>query len=147
MPFTHKYQCTDCNEIMDSPLSHDCPNDPMKDPVKRAEFEARQAEYEKHFQAWEDWLDVHCPGHSGTASIREYPNDVAHKGKCILVAYEGGEIAYQSQLLDSPTWGEVMIEFEKSMIATDDYHHCFLEGLTPLSSSKGVTAFEFSTGS
>ena len=51
MAFTHinQVQCTDCDEIMPAGIQcdHDCPNDPMKDPVKRAEHEAWQREFDR----------------------------------------------------------------------------------------------------
>ena len=46
---------------------------------------------------------------------------------------EGGSEYIGPELVD-PTWDDLMVEAEKMIRATKDYHHCFLEGVDVASS-------------
>jgi len=154
MPFESLARCTDCHTIMHhhETSDHDCPNDPMKDPVKRAEAEEWEARFEATTKMWEDWVEENAP-HIKTAypSIDNHPDEIAFHGQCFLhLPHDGfwgeGE-AYTSRNYTNPTWGEVLIEFEKAIIQTGDYHHSFLEGLNLSKKVCSVQILEFSTGS
>lgn len=135
MPFRTLTQCCDCDQIVDNHLNHDCPNDPMKDPAKKAEHDAKDAEYERQAAAWDTWMDDHPEIEAAYPSMGHTPDEIAINGRVVLFAegdeFWGGEEGgnYSSLPMDSPTWAEVILEFEKAMFCTGDYHHSFLEGL------------------
>lgn len=82
-------------------------------------------------------------------------NEVAIKGKCVLFAkaddFWGDEASfdYYSPVLENPTWLEVAVHADAAIIATRDFHHCFLEDMskTGILNDSDVPYYEFSMGS
>ena len=133
MPFKMIYRCTDCGQDVDDIYNHDCPNP-------------------HHDKVWEDWIKENAP-HIETVcpSVPNHPDEIAFHGQCFLhLPYDefwGDGEPYTSRNYTNPTWGEVLIEFEKAIIQTGDYHHSFLEGLNLSKKVCSVPYVEFSTGS
>lgn len=154
MPFRMLTQCTDCDEIVERCDDHDCPNDPMKDPVKRAAHEAWEAEFDKNYESWEAYQDNRGETKVAYPSVREYPNEVAFEGRCIIFD-EGGDCEnYVSDVLENPTWGDLLYLFDAAIEKTKDQHHSFMEGHYQIDEvpdwievPKGVTVLRFATGS
>lgn len=80
-------------------------------------------------------------------------NQVAIRGKVILAAPyddfwgEDGK-AYQSEVVEDPTWLEVAVLADAMIRTTKDTHHSFLEGVFPTKKKiDGVKVYEFSMGS
>ena len=169
MPFTTKTFCTDCDQEVTSIHDHDCPNDPMKDPVKRAEAEAWQDAFDRNKAAWDKWEEETGALKMCYPSVNQYPHEIAHEGRCILVDdgedYDGdGEHGpFISDVLDTPTWGDVARVFDDAIERTGDTHHIFMEGLYDFTGrfgspelkalvksanvEEGVTILQFATGS
>lgn len=82
-------------------------------------------------------------------------NDVAIKGKCILIAEaeafwgNSDSVDYFSPVLENPTWLEVAVHANSAIIATRDRCHVFLEGVrkTGKLNDDGVPYYKFSMGS
>ncbi len=165
MPFRLLNQCTDCESIVDNVKNHDCPKDPMKDPVKRAAAKAWEAEFDRKTKVWDDWQEVNAPDiEYARPSVNSNPTYIAFQGKCVIFGL-GGEFwdedgeDFVTNVLNNPTWGDVLIEFEKAIHTIKDTHHRFLEGLYPVDikdwpnvvrkavSDPNVTVLRFSTGS
>ena len=95
-------------------------------------------------------------------SAYKYNNDVivdnldqiAIKGKCILTSnkdeFFGGEKSktYRSEIVENPTRLEVCYLFDRSIHATHDTHHHFLEGVEDTGKViDDIPVYEFCTGS
>lgn len=66
-------------------------------------------------------LDGDPPGRS--------PNEIAFFGACRVVAEPGRwGGAYSSEVLHSPTWGDLELQLKEQSIETADLQHAFLEG-------------------
>lgn len=115
-----------------------------------------QTEFDRHTKLWADWVEKNAPGiDHACPSVDHGPEEVAVHGDCFLhLPYDefwtaGPEgKAYTSRQLTNPTWGQVLVEFEKAIKTTGDYHHSFLEGLEFPEEPEGeVPTIEFLTGS
>lgn len=80
-------------------------------------------------------------------------DSIAFNGLCILRS-ETPEFfcseeskPYFSNVMDSPTWGQVFLESMKAQQATLDFHHCYLEGLKPVKTEDGIAILSFVLGS
>ncbi len=82
-------------------------------------------------------------------------NEVAIKGKCILIAEadafwgDKDSADYFSPVLENPTWLEVSVFANAAIIATRDFHHHFLEGVnrTGILNDDDVPFYTFAMGS
>jgi len=134
MPFRMLNQCTDCDEIVEDCHNHDCPKDPMKDPVKRAEAEAWQAEFDRKTNVWEQYQAEHGETKVAYPSVDGDPTDIAFEGRCIIFdqgdEFWGGDecLDYVSEVLENPTWGDLLYLFDAAIEVTKDQHHSFMEG-------------------
>lgn len=81
-------------------------------------------------------------------------DDVAIKGKCILVGYKdeffGGDKSrdYQSLIAENPTWLDIAVLANDMIEVTNDYHHVFLEGVSNTRKKiDDIPVYEFDMGS
>lgn len=74
-------------------------------------------------------------------------NDVAIQGTVVLIqGYDdfwgiGGGKDYKSEPITNPTWLQLAVLANASILTTGDYHHVFLEGVHEV--SPGVYQFSF----
>lgn len=54
---------------------------------------------------------------------------------------------YRSRVYKSPTWLQIATLANDMIVATDDLHHVFLEGVEVIGKSGGITECEFVMGS
>jgi len=80
-------------------------------------------------------------------------DSVAFDGKCRIFA-EGGSFSagkksrdYLSEVLISPTWGEVFLHSLKSQQKTLDFSHSYFEGFRECGEADGVKILRLSLGS
>jgi hypothetical protein len=134
MPFRMIHQCTDCDALVEDHFNHDCPNDPAKDPVKRAEAEAWQTEFDRNTKVWNDYQTEHGQTKVAYPAVDGDPTDIAFEGRCVILdegdEFWGGEGCenYVSDVLENPTWGDLLYLFDAAIEKTKDNHHSFLEG-------------------
>lgn len=153
MHFTTKTTCDDCGHEVVNMAKHrfenECPESAENRKKRAEESKAWDKNYKRGELSWEKWnvedkIDFARPDYDNT------PLQIAHKGKCVLVygngwASKGKE--YKSPVLTNPTYGTVLKHFDKAIALTDDHHHIFFEGLTKISTRKGITKLEISAGS
>jgi hypothetical protein len=78
---------------------------------------------------------------------------VAFRGKIRLVAYRdeffGGASSrdWESPVLEDPTWLDLCVQANAMILATNDRHHRFLEGIDVIGRDGEVTVAELSMGS
>lgn len=156
-----KLFCTDCNQDIESKemvgskfCEHDCPESPENIKKRADEYIVWKKKQSKLDAAWDKWADKQ-PCMRALPSVEHMPRVHAVEGKCILVDY-GDYTDYTSGIIENPTWGKVMLRFNDAMRITDDYHHCYLEGLQVttrdqwpkgLKVPRGVKVYKFSKGS
>lgn len=145
MPFKTVHFCTMCDEEV-------APNDMLKHeqvdcshlPQNVAKAEAEHAAWEKRWNeikdAWDAWQEkreeAKRPIINAIPSVDYKPRSVAYVGKCVLVDFNEDDEPVVSKVLTNPTWGTVLVEFDKAIFFTEDTHHCFLEGLQPVRRSR-----------
>jgi hypothetical protein len=132
MAFRTLNQCTDCEAIVDDWMNHDCPKDPMKDPVKKAEYEAWDAEYQRRSAIWDEYLAEHGATRVAYPSMDCDPTDLAIQGKCVFIGYGDSGLPqddFVSGILENPSWGDLLYLFDACVAVTGDTHHSFLEGM------------------
>lgn len=171
MPFKTVHFCTLCDEEVtpNNMLQHeqvDCPQLPQNVAQKEAENEAWEQRWNGIRESWDAWQEkrekARRPIIHAYPSIDHKPRERAVEGRCVLISLQdeffGGDESkpYVSRVLTNPTWGTVLVEFDKSIFVTGDSHHSFLEGLRRLPRKQlpkgvkipsGITVLEFSTGS
>ena len=96
-------------------------------------------------------------GTDGDATVDNL-DDTAFFGKCCFVhKFEErwlcddappGRHSYTSRIVTNPTWLEIAVLANEMMLATGDYHHCFLEGIEQSGIAlDGVSILRFCMGS
>lgn len=161
MAFTTEYRCTDCDQLVGTNIrDHDCPDDPMKDPVKIAAAEEWEREFERNNAAWEAFQDTLDSELVAIPSVKQYPEEIAFEGRCVVIDtgdnFWGEDECgnFVSDVLDRPTWGDMLIQFDKAINTTQDFHHSFMEGVGEVDEvpewvdvDDDVTVLKFHTGS
>lgn len=116
-------------------------------PKREKENQEWLARYDYYDRLWETWRaheEIEGLTYRAIPSIYHEPDEIAVQGECRFIAYDEGGNLWRSQLHHNPTWANVMREFEWSMEFTDDFHHCFLEGIEK---SEFQNEYYFVTGS
>lgn len=78
---------------------------------------------------------------------------IAFEGRCRIFAesceFSGGpeSCEYLSEVLDSPTWGEVFLHSLKSQAKTLDLSHSYFEGFRKVGEADGVSVLRLCLGS
>ena len=60
-------------------------------------------------------------------------NEIAFNGRCIIYEKKDEyfrENGYISNILINPTYGDLLLEADKQIEATEDFHHVFFEGFS-----------------
>ena len=81
-----------------------------------------------------------CYKEVGDGKVEDNLDDVAVEGTVVFIrhAYDG---SYRSKPITNPTWMDVCKVANESIHVTDDYHHVYLEGISPV--EDGVYAMTF----
>lgn len=80
-------------------------------------------------------------------------DNVAFEGRCRIFAEGDGFFGglnsqdYLSEILDSPTWGEVFLHSLKSQAKTLDLSHSYFEGFRKVGEADGVSVLRLCLGS
>jgi len=121
-------------------------------------------EWSRRANSISDQVDAACKRRSGpdsethvvfSAYQGEYPETeqlgkVPIKGRVRFVrAYDGWGNGrdYRSRVYKNPTWLQITTLANDMIVASGDLHHVFLEGVTVVGKSNGVTVCEFVMGS
>jgi hypothetical protein len=167
MPFVTKTFCTDCEEEVQHMSSHDCSESPENVMKREAEDKAWTEEYDKNAAAWGAYCGQNNIGNIGIPSVRGYPDQIAHEGRCIIYAVSDAEEYkdYATPILTNPTYGEIFRLFEDSILIAGDDHHIYFEGIQQIKDTRqwpeitdlviisdcdftdDITVFEYCTGS
>ena len=134
MSFTTITKCNSClREFTDSSWQeHDCR---IRQQIEDARREQR--EWDKKFEYWDEQQERLGIKRAQMGVYEVKVRDRAVEGKCVLVNRDYCEPGkpYVSRVLNNPTWATVLKRFDDSLEVTQDYHHCFLEGIEEISSS------------
>jgi hypothetical protein len=145
------------------------------DPEKFVRYKADQDEYRAASDAIEARIEAAVDGkvvmiysagpYKDNGTPIDNLDDVAVEGPVILVQasdYDEDDAQadfddepygdFESEVLESPTWLTVAVEFNKAVQRTGDYHHSFLEGVyldkkATEARGDGVKVVRFATGS
>jgi len=114
-------------------------------PKREAENKEWEDEYVNYFgdngvwQEWEKTNKLRC----AIPSIYHEPSEIAIVGEVRFVMFSYPS-PYRSLLYNNPTWGDIVLEFDKAIEHCKDFDHCYLEGIEP----SGIPGeFEFLAGS
>jgi hypothetical protein len=87
---------------------------------------------EKYIQRMDNIAKLY-PTQYASYSCDEEPEEIAFLGKCMIYSnkddFFGNGKRYVSKLLINPTFGEIFKLSDDYIQITEDYHHCFFEGI------------------
>lgn len=70
----------------------------------------------------------------------------AIKGKC-RIEYGYVPAKYTSEVMENPTWLQVLQCVNEAVRISEDSHHCYFEGLIPTTVDAGIQVFDLNMGS
>jgi len=96
-------------------------------PERDREYKQREEKDAYYTELWDEWVENNEVKHA-FPSVYEKPDDVVADGIYRFTHRLFGSVYTSDVYYSSPTRGDAMLEFDKAIVHTGDYHHSFLEG-------------------